>query len=145
MFRVFFDANVIFATCISLTGASFELVRLAQTQQLELVTCNHAFVEVETNLQLKKPDQIKTLAQLRTQPYWHIVNADLQEIRNAYAYVTDPFDAPIIAAAKKAAVDVLVSFDRKHLHNQAVEQFINAPVLIAGETLILYRQKNSIL
>jgi predicted nucleic acid-binding protein len=47
-------------------------------------------------------------------------------------------DAAIIAAARKAKVDSLVTFDAKHLlNNPAVVSYIRAPVLRPQESLEL--------
>ena len=43
-------------------------------------------------------------------------------------------DAPIIAAAKKAKVSMLVSLDKKHtLNHPELETYINAPILTPKE------------
>ena len=64
-----------------------------------------------------------------------MVNATSDQVKAAMGEVTDRDDAPIIAAAKAAGVDVLLSFDRKHLHTRAVERFIDAPVLLPAAVL----------
>ena len=70
-------------------------------------------------------------------PIWKKVAFTKEELLMALFVCPDPDDAPILAAAKKAKVDALVSFDRKHLHTKAVEAYIGAPVITAGDALKL--------
>ena len=45
----------------------------------------------------------------------------------------------IVAGAKKAKIDALISFDRKHLHKRTVEHYIGAPIITAGDALARIR------
>jgi hypothetical protein len=46
-----------------------------------------------------------------------------------------------VASAKIAGAEALVSFYRKHLHTQAVSNYINAPVITSGQALAIIRSR----
>jgi predicted nucleic acid-binding protein len=54
-----------------------------------------------------------------------------------------PKDAPIVAAAKRAKVDYLVSLDRRHLvGNKEIEHRSGVKIVLPEELLALLRQAN---
>ena len=62
-----------------------------------------------------------------------IVSVTGEQIREAMKWIF-PKDAPILAAAKAAKADMLVSLDKKHILGHAeFAGFINAPVLTPAE------------
>ena len=69
-----------------------------------------------------------------------IIEVTNEEIQQANGIATDKDDDHIVAAAKKANVNALVSFDRKHLHTKKVMDYINAPVTTAGDALKKIRE-----
>ena len=106
---------------------------------MRLITSDYAFDEAANNLGRKKPRSVQVLLALKEKMLWERVTPSSQDVEDAIPHVADVFDAPIIAAAKQAQVDALVSFDRKHLHTAAVSKFINAPVITAGQALEMIR------
>lgn len=139
--RFFLDASVLYAMAVSPTGGARELVRLVDSGTVTLVVSKYVFDEAETALLEKQPGFVRVIQIARTQSFWEYVFCSPREVREAKAFVSDPDDAPILAAAKKARVDALVSFDRKHLHTQSVEGYIGAPIITAGDALIMLRKK----
>ena len=137
--RFFMDASAIFSMITSKTGGARELLRLAILEQITLITSTYAFIEVKRAIGRHDPSLTHFVDQLQAQSFWRIVNHDPNEIPNAKQAVTDPDDAPIIAATKLAKVDGLIIFDRKHLHTKEVEAYINAPVITPGDALQLIR------
>lgn len=133
------DASAIFSMITSKTGGARELLRLAILEQITLITSTYAFSEVKRAIERHDPSLTHFVDQLQAQSFWLIVNHDPNEIATAKQAVTDPDDAPIIAAAKLAQVDGLISFDRKHLHTKEVEAYINAAVMTPGDALQLIR------
>lgn len=131
--RLFIDASAIFTMAHSPKGASYALHELAKAQKVTLVTSGYAIAEANRKIALKYPsytDRLKEIVSIFT-----LVDVEFDDIAQAFFVVTDPYDAPIVAAAKKANVQVLVSFDKKHLHTTEVESFLQVPVLTAGEAL----------
>ncbi|HQV68490.1 MAG TPA: PIN domain-containing protein [Thermoflexales bacterium] len=134
------DASAIYAMIVSSSGGARELARLAGQGQVTLVVSGYAFDEAARSFVIKDPQILDLLRLFRAQPFWVWREHTREDVIEARKHVNDPFDAPIIAAAKRAEVDGLVSFDRKHLHTRAVEEFIGAPVLTAGDALALVRK-----
>lgn len=126
--RLFVDSSILFSACYSKTGGARELIRLAIKGQVELYVSDYVFAETELNLANRVTRGLDIFRYLRTRDFWRMVIVTKPEIVAAIDAVADRFDAPIIAAAKAAKVDYLLSFDRKHLHTSAVEAFIGSPV-----------------
>ncbi len=114
MIRVFIDASVLFAAAKSATGASREIIRLAIRGEMRLVVSQFVLKEARRNLQAKAPEVVGDFDHLLDAASLEIVRPSKKEVQAAMAY-TATKDAPIVAAAKKAQVDYLVSLDRRHL------------------------------
>jgi putative PIN family toxin of toxin-antitoxin system len=114
MIRVFLDASVLFAACYSQTGSSRELIRQAIRGKIQIVVSQHVLKEVVKNLAQKAPGALPTF-----QRFVDLVapemaeNPTVEELKQAADYIHLK-DAPIVAAAVKARVDYLVTWDRKH-------------------------------
>jgi len=115
MIRVFFDASVLFSATYSQTGSSRDLIRGAIRGKIQIVVSRHVLKEVTDNLTLKAPGALPAFQQLMDLVLPEVVeNPTLEELKRAADYI-HPKDAPIVAAAVKAKVDYLVTWDRKHL------------------------------
>jgi len=114
MIRAFVDASVLFAAAYSETGASREIIRQAIRDKIRLVASQLVFEEARRNLQDKAPEVVADFENLRDAVGFEIVRPTKGEVEEALQY-TAAKDAPIVAAARKARVDYLVSLDRHHL------------------------------
>ena len=119
MIKAFLDASVLFSAAYSATGASRELLRMAISGSIELVVSRFVLEEAERNLGEKASDKVEALQALigLLEPQV-ISDPSREELQRAAAY-TALKDAPVVAGAISAAVDYLVSLDRKHLVNPA--------------------------
>jgi len=116
----------LFAAALSPTGASRELLRESIRGNVALVLSNFVLAEAERNLMLKRPDAL--------------ADPTSEEVAEAATY-TVLKDAPIVAAARKANVDYLVSLDRKHLVSVAeVAQRSGLTVVLPEVVLDAVRQ-----
>jgi len=114
MIRVFVDASVLFAACYSQTGSSRDLIRQAVRGRIQIVVSQHVLKEVTENLTRKAPGALPALQQFMDLVAPEMVeNPTLEELQQAADYIHLK-DAPIVAAAVKAKVDYLVTWDRKH-------------------------------
>jgi predicted nucleic acid-binding protein len=68
---------------------------------------------------------------------YDVVRPTKREVLLAATY-TEVKDAPIVAAAKKAQVDYLVSLDRRHLVGREVVQNQSELMIVLPETLVSY-------
>ena len=114
MIRAFIDANVLFAASYSSTGASREVIRLAFQGQVQLVISDDVMEEAERNLTTKHSDALAVFHRILDSVPFQIVTPTTEEEQQATSY-TAYKDAPIVAAAKRAGVDKLVSLNRRHL------------------------------
>lgn len=116
--RVFVDTSVFFSACYSQTGASFEIFRLAINEVVQLITSEYVLEETRRNLADKSPQDLPRFSNFRESIGFEIASPSKQEVLEAAQY-TDVKDSPIVAAARHAGVDYLVSLDRRHLIGQA--------------------------
>ena len=123
MTRVFLDANVYFAGSFSESGASSVILELARRRKVQLVATKLVLREADRNLR-KKTDP-KTLKRfhrfLRNTPI-NVVPALPDTVLQKYEPYIHPKDVPILAAAIEAAVDYLVTLDRRHFLTEKVNE-----------------------
>ncbi len=114
MTKVFIDTSVFFAASLSSTGASREIIRLAIRGEITLVASQLVLEEIERNLAKKAPEVLSTFRQFLAVIPLELSHSTKKEVEQAAKY-TEVKDAAIVAAAKRAEVDYLVSLDRHHL------------------------------
>lgn len=127
MTNVFVDSSVLYSVCYSSTGASREIIRQGILRKIKLVISKHIL-------------NVMPIFQhfLSTVPF-KVVLSTKHEVEKASEYVNLK-DAPILAAAKKAKVDYLVSLDTKHLVKSKVAERAGLDIVLPGE--FLKRTKN---
>lgn len=132
--KLFLDANVLFTAAYSANGISRNLFLVADAGHCSLVTSTYAADEARRNLLVKAPaavavfDALLRKASLVKEPAFATVQ------RMMKLPLADK-DAPIMAAAVEAKVDVLVTGDRNdfgHLFGTTVEGVV---VLLPVESL----------
>ena len=115
MLRLFFDSSALYAAILSSSGAAYELIQRAAKGEVHLIISQDVVSEVERNLERKAPELVSVLNTLLYQTIFEVVARPTQEeVWAAEEYIVQK-DAFIVAAAKNAQVDYLVTFDRKHL------------------------------
>jgi predicted nucleic acid-binding protein len=142
MIRVFVDASVLYAACYSKTGSARELLLESVRGNLALVVSPHVLEEVERNLTRKAPHALRDFQALtKLVDPERADKTTLEELQQAAVY-TALKDAPIVAAAIKADVDYLVTWDPKHLINPAeVAERSGLNSLTPGELMDMVREK----
>ena len=132
--RLFLDANVLFAAAYPPEGRSAALFALADTGACFLASSRHAIDEARRNLALKAPGAVPALERLTT---------TLEEAPEAgpavVAWAADhglpANDAPILAAAVAARVELLVTGDRTHFGHLFGKTIGGVTVAPPGEAL----------
>ena len=127
--RIFIDSSVLISAANSARGHSRDLLVMGVNQEITIVLSGYVLQETIRNLaQLKQPPLLEFEERLsNAKP--EFVEADKQAVLEVGSLIVIK-DAPIIAAAKIAKVDMLVSLDRKHiLGKPELEKYINAPIL----------------
>jgi|SRR5690625_5111495 len=110
--RFFLDANVLFTAAISERGASRAIIDLAQAGRCTVFSSAFAFDEAERNIRSKRPAGLAAIVSF-SRIVETVPEADVAMVAWAATHVPAK-DAPILAAAVAARVDVLVTGDRRH-------------------------------
>ena len=114
MISVFIDASVLFAAAYSSHGHARDLIRLAIREELTLVVSELVLEETRRNLAESAPDHLVFLDLIVKSVPFEFVRPTKREVRAATKHVALK-DAPIVAAARRARVNLLVTLDKKHL------------------------------
>jgi predicted nucleic acid-binding protein len=127
--RVFIDSSVLFTAANSTRGHSYDLVLLSAQSRIILVMSDYVLEETRRNLAgLKEPKDVR-LEQVIATAAIEIIKVTRQDVLLAARIVTLK-DAPILAAANVAKVDMLVSLDKKHLLNRPeLVEYLGAAIL----------------
>lgn len=137
--RVFLDTNVLVSGVLSRTGASAALLDLAEAEEILAVVSRQVLVEADRVFSIKFPHLlaryrlfIKNLAPLLAEDP---TRRDVEHARR----VIDAEDAPILAAAKQARVDYLVTLNTRHFHTERARAYLSCPILTPLEFLTTFR------
>jgi len=132
--KLFLDANIVFTAAYSLGGLSRGLLRLSAAGKCTLFTSAFAHEEAVRNISKKAPEKTADLEMLMQwvsilpEPRPQVVSA-MERLPLAQK------DAPVLAAAVQAKMDVFVTGDRRdfgHLYGQNVGTL---KILTPGDTL----------
>lgn len=129
MFRIFVDSSVLFAALYSTTGHSADLLRLGIIGEIIIIISDDVIEETHRNLEFSRPEKLPALHKALTVAGFETITVSRQKVREASLQVAAK-DAHIVAAAKAAKVDMLVSFDKKHiLGRPELADYIGATIL----------------
>jgi predicted nucleic acid-binding protein len=127
--RIFIDSSVLFSAANSTRGHSYDLIMLSAQGKIILVMSDYVLEETRRNLADLKEPKDSRLVQILENAKIERIEVSRQEVLSA-AKVVVLKDAPILAAAKAAKVDMLVSLDRKHiLGRPELGKYIGAEIL----------------
>jgi uncharacterized protein len=131
--RIFIDSSVLFSAANSNMGHSRDLMVMGANGEITIVLSDYVLEETRRNLSQLRQPPLDALDEILDSVNMEIVRVHKQAVQDA-AKVIVLKDAPIIAAAKTAKVDMLVSLDKKHiLNNPELENFIKASILTPAE------------
>ncbi|MEA3639457.1 MAG: PIN domain-containing protein [Lamprobacter sp.] len=110
---MFLDANILFSAAYRDGNPALLLFDLASADRCTLVTSAFAWDEVHRNIALKCPQRAPILNALKEQ-LEDTPTPGASAIAEAAKHGLPDKDAPILAAAMVAEVDILVTGDRTH-------------------------------
>lgn len=111
---IILDSSVIVSALLSSTGASAEIINLAENKKIMILLPRYIEEEVEDVLERKFPFAISNFRELSEEGIFHSKkNPGKSQVSKARKIIKDPDDAPILASAMKAKVDYLVTLDQK--------------------------------
>lgn len=134
--RVFMDANVLFAAAISPEGRSAALFLLAERRVCTLITSALAATEARRNLESRHPNALERFAR-PAHRVTIVPEAASPRVAWARQQGLPDEDAPILAAAVDAGVDVLVTGDRTHFGHLFRRTLEGVRILGLAQTLTL--------
>jgi predicted nucleic acid-binding protein len=131
--RIFIDSSVLFSAANSAKGHSRDLILMGSSGEINLILSDFVLEETVRNLSQLKQPPLAELEELLENANIEIVEISGQAVLDAGKLIVLK-DAPIIAAAKFARVDILVSLDKKHILNRPdLETYIRASILSPAE------------
>ena len=127
--RLFIDSSVLFSAAHSTRGHSRDLVVMGANGEITIILSDYVLEETRRNLAQLKHPPLDELDEILGHSHIEVVEVNKQAVLDAGKLIVLK-DAPIIAAARIARVDMLVSLDRKHILNQPrLESYIKASIL----------------
>lgn len=131
--RIFIDSSVLFSAANSAKGHSRDLILMSISGQIRIVLSNYVLEETRRNLaQLKRPP-LDEFENVLANTGLEIIEINRQAVLDAGKLIVLK-DAPIIAAAKIAKVDMLVSLDKRHiLDHPQLEAYIQAFIVTPAQ------------
>ena len=138
MKKAFLDSSVLFTAVNSPTGGSAKLFTL---QKILLTTSPYVLTEVERNIR-------KKLFKHHLERFFMLVakleiieqKPDLKLIEKAKKAIVEK-DAVILAEAKQAKADFLVTLDRNHFLTEKAKNFIKPVKIVTPKMLIHSEEK----
>lgn len=128
-----FISSVLFSAVYSTSGHSSDLLVMGAEGDILAVISDFVIVETRRNIRELKPEKLARLDRLLVTVKFDIVRVDSNDVADAKQWIVLK-DAPVLAAAKIARVDMLVTLDKKHfLDRPELETYINAPILTPKE------------
>ena len=138
--RVFLDTSALIAGVISPTGAAREVLRLAETRLIHLLLSRQVLTEADRTVTAKFPALLSDYHAL-LQALSPDILEDPAQVAVAQARQVIPHhDAPILAAAREAGVDYLISWNTRHFQTAAVRAFLPCPIVTPGEFVQAFRR-----
>jgi len=132
MIRIFLDANIFFAGCVSKEGASAFVLDLAKRKQIEVITSKLVLREADRNLRRKTPPNIlKTFHRFLQQTKIHVVLTPLEKALEPFEEMVHPKDLPVFGAAVASESDFFLTLDRKHFLSSGLAAKIKKPRILS--------------
>jgi predicted nucleic acid-binding protein len=131
--RIFIDSSVLFSAANSAKGHSRDLMLMSANGEITIVLSDYVLEETRRNLAQLKGPPLDELEKILANAGMEVVKVNKQSVLDAAKLIVLK-DAPIIAAAKIARVDMLVSLDKKHILNHPeLETYVKAGIATPAE------------
>ncbi len=135
--KIFIDSSVIISALISTEGASRQVLMLCEATTLDGIISDKVVEEIKRVTKLKFPEMEVILDEILNRAKFKIIDKVPAAIsKKAQAWISDPNDVPILAAAKFAEVDVLLTLDIRHfIRDLNVSKKSGLKIMTPGEFL----------
>ena len=142
MTRIFLDSSVLFSAAYSSKGHSRDLFLRAAREEITVVISQLVLEETRRNLAESAPQHTVYLDLIITAIPFEYIRPTRREVLAAAEHVAMK-DAPILAAARKARVDFLITLDKKHFLGKPELTAISRVAIVTPKEAIEYLQKKS--
>ena len=113
--NLFLDSSALISGIISADGAARVLLLLAGTGHLELTISEQVVAETERIIARKAPRAVNDYRRaIRESKVRVLRDPEAEDVRNNLHLIAHAPDVPILLAAMRAHVDMLVTLNRKH-------------------------------
>lgn len=138
--KAFLDSNVFIAGLVSTTGASAEVLRLAEAKVFEIYISDLVVAECQRNFAKKLPEFL---------PYFYVAIEKLSPNVLKDIYRTDQrssklfpktSDRIIFQTAKSAKINYLVTLNRKHFYLKTIKELAVFKIISPAEFLTELRK-----
>jgi len=130
--RIFLDANVFFAGCVSKEGASAFVLELSRRKRVELMVSKLVLREADRNLRRKAPPAaLKTFRRFLQQTNVHVVVSSAENVTEPFEGMVEPKDLPVLVAAVASKADFFLTLDKKHFLSTGLVGKIKKPRILS--------------
>ncbi len=135
MRRLFIDSSVLYSAAYSPHGHSRDLLHMGLRGEVQLVISQFVLIETRRNLESQARELALLFDFVAENTPFELVETTKRQVLAASRRVALK-DAPIVAAAKKAKVDFLVTLDKKHLLGKpSLTKFVGARIVTPKEVV----------
>ncbi len=137
MKRLFIDSSVLFSAAYSPRGNARNIILMAARKELTAVISKLVIDETSRNMLGKAPEKVHLLETIIDNIPFEFTRPTKREVLAAAKHA-ELKDAPIVAAAKRAKVDLLVTLDKKLLLGKPkLAKYIRAEIVSPKEAVKL--------
>jgi putative PIN family toxin of toxin-antitoxin system len=130
--KVMLDANIIISAIYSPNGTAFRTFQKASESPYILVLCDQIIDEIRRVFNRKFPHRIPDMERFIAVAHYDLVTLTAEDAAiNDEAEIRDVDDRPILRAARKANVDILVTGDKDFL-----ESSVTRPIIMTAAQFI---------
>lgn len=135
--KIFLDSSVIISALISAEGASRQVLTLCEAVIAKGIISNKVIEEINRVIEVKLPEIQADFDELMGRSKFEIIKKIPPDLlRKAEGWISDLNDAPILAAAKLADADVLLTLDIRHfIRDPGVSKKSGLKIMTPGEFL----------
>lgn len=141
--KVFLDSSVIIAALLSPEGGSAQIFEFCEAGVLKGYISKDVKKECEEVIKRKFPEAETDFKKLLKIVHLKLMkNVKPTFLRNAKSWISHPKDSKILAAAKQAEVNYLLTLDIKHfIKDPHVSEKANIKILTPGDFLKIFRKE----
>lgn len=137
--KLFLDTSVLLAGLASTTGASAEILRLAEVKIVEIVLCETIIVEAQRNISRKIPELLPLFYVALDELKPKIKKDETKLNKILRPHFPKDSDQIIIQTAQKTKPDFVLTLDKKHLLKPIISKLTGLNITTPAEFMVWLR------